>query len=314
MGKLIYLFLLFNLCPKYTQGQKYDYDLYNYYILLSDSLYNFNKYYESAITYKTAFKILGNKGFFNDRYNAAKAWALAGESYEAFLNLNKLVFTSFFDSNTNIVTDSSFLTLHSDKRWRKLIYKIKNKQSLLSICYNKDLSQLIDSLALVDQHIRKYILQNKLSATYLYKEITKTDSLHYIILDSIFKLYSYPDIYTVGENSSYNFWLLVQHQDNRPEFQCKVLSSLKKCVKNNSASKSNYAYLLDRVKVNSNKLQVYGTQVKLNSDSSSYVPMPMIQPNKLNNRRKKVGLSTIEEYIKHVNSLYLKNTSPANIR
>ena len=71
-----------------------------------------------------------------------------------------------------------------------------------------------------------------------------------------------------------------------------------------NANPSNYAYLVDRVKVNTNKLQIYGTQMILNKDQTSYEPKPVIDPENLNKRRESVGLGTIEEYIGIMNSHY----------
>jgi hypothetical protein len=67
---------------------------------------------------------------------------------------------------------------------------------------------------------------------------------------------------------------------------------------------SDYAYLVDRVKVNTGQLQVYGTQMRLNKDSTSFEPKPVIDPDKLNERRKSVDLSMIESYIEIMNERY----------
>ena len=67
------------------------------------------------------------------------------------------------------------------------------------------------------------------------------------------------------------------------------------------ACATNYAYLVDRVKVNSGQPQVYGTQMQMNSDTTSFEPMTVIEPEKLNERRKSVGLDSIESYIQTMN-------------
>lgn len=50
-----------------------------------------------------------------------------------------------------------------------------------------------------------------------------TDSLNYFDLKRIFDKYGYPGFNLVREDGSYNYWLLVQHQDKHPHFQIKVL-------------------------------------------------------------------------------------------
>ena len=89
-----------------------------------------------------------------------------------------------------------------------------------------------------------------------------------------------------------------------------MLEKMKIECERNNASKLYYAYLIDRVKVNSGELQIYGTQMQLNADSSSYEPKPVVEPEKLDERRKKVGLVPISEYIETMNQRYfgtLKN-------
>ena len=73
-------------------------------------------------------------------------------------------------------------------------------------------------------------------------------------------------------------------------------------VDKGKASPSDYAYLVDRVKLHKGEKQIYGTQMQLNSEGTSYTPRSVIEPEKLNERRADVGLSTIEEYIDLMNS------------
>lgn len=65
-----------------------------------------------------------------------------------------------------------------------------------------------------------------------------------------------------------------------------------------------YAYLIDRVKINSDEPQLYGTQLEINMDSTSYEPKPTIDLQNLNKRRTEMELVPIEEYIKTMNEKY----------
>jgi len=97
---------------------------------------------------------------------------------------------------------------------------------------------------------------------------------------------------------------MMQHCDKDPKFQEEVLAEMKKHLERKNANASNYAYLIDRVNVNTGKPQVYGTQMKLNQEGSSYEPKIVMELQNLNKRRAEVGLSTIEEYIGVMNSHY----------
>jgi hypothetical protein len=165
--------------------------------------------------------------------------------------------------------------VQEDQKWRGLLRQLYNEE--------------IDS---IDE---KTISQN----------LGRTDSLNYEVLLNIFNQQGFLGSTEIGSNGTHNYWLLVQHQDKHPDFQLRVLSQMKLHAEKGSMSYLDYAYLIDRVKINTNQLQVYGTQMSLNIDSSSYIPKPVIEPEKLNERRTSIGLPTIEDYIETMNKRYI---------
>ena len=112
----------------------------------------------------------------------------------------------------------------------------------------------------------------------------------------------------VGEEGSNNFWLLVQHQTEHPEFQEKVLLAMEKEVMNNNADKKNYVYLLDRVKMVKGEAQIYGSQLRLNKEADIYEVYDLEDPEHVNERRSEIGLEPIEDYVQKVNSAFGKGT------
>lgn len=58
----------------------------------------------------------------------------------------------------------------------------------------------------------------------------------------------------------------MQHCDADIELQMKALAGLKRGVKKGIGIRNNYAYLLDRVKVNLGEKQIFGTQVYRNKE------------------------------------------------
>jgi hypothetical protein len=131
-------------------------------------------------------------------------------------------------------------------------------------------------------------------------------SLHHEKMEVLFARYGYPGYAEVGEKGSKNFWLLVQHLDKWPSFQEKVLESMKKQLDRKNASSVDYAYLTDRVRLNTNRKQVYGTQVTYNVDSCQAVPKPLEEPQKVNLRRKQVGLEPVEEYMNQMSEMHFQ--------
>lgn len=306
---LTFLFLL--ITSTLLKGQAIPKE-YSNWIKKADSLYKKGDYKNSGNTYSFAFKSLGWKGYPADRYNAACAWALASVPDSAFFNLLRIATKSNYSDYDHLTTDTDLQSLHNDARWHSLISKVKENKEKIEINFDKKLIKLLDSLVTEDQKWRSYLVKfdNKqlgndtLSRKTIIYHLRATDSLNYFHLKNIFQTYGFPNFDLVGQTGSNNYWLLMQHQDRHSQFQEEVLHKMKEEADKGKASVINYAYLLDRVKVNTGQLQVYGTQMILNSTKTSYEPKPVVEPSKLNERRKSVGLDTIESYIETMNSRY----------
>ncbi len=306
----IFLFGLQTLPSMLSQSKPKE---YTDFIKNAETLYKSQKYCESANEYSKAFNFL-KAGYPDDRYNAACSYALCGSLDSSFVNLLKIVYKGKFSNVYELSTEIDFLSLHTDKRWNEVISQAKlNRYSELKN-YNLELIKNIDSLIIEDQKWRNRgsnydnthtkETYNEAERFIITRNMFKTDSLNYFILVQIIRKYGYPNFDLVGEESSNNFWALVQHQDKHINFQDSVVKLLKKEVDANKASKNNYAYLIDRLLVNKKKKQIYGTQMRINKKRNSYEPEPVKDKKNLNKRRAEMGLITEEEYIKMMNTKY----------
>lgn len=102
---------------------------YYTFIKKADSLYKVKDYKNSALAFSEALKSNGWKGLINDRYNAAKSWALANNIDSAFFQLFRITEKTFFKDYDRIINESDFKVLHDDKRWNKLLDLIKQNKS-----------------------------------------------------------------------------------------------------------------------------------------------------------------------------------------
>jgi len=114
--------------------------------------------------------------------------------------------------------------------------------------------------------------------------------------EQIFNEYGFPGFDLVGEKGSFNFWLIVQHCDFDPDFQQKVLASMKIEISRDNANKRNFAYLTDRVNKNLDKKIVYGTQVTYNKFGQA-IPQPLEDSVNVDKRRAEVGLEPLVDYL-----------------
>lgn len=185
------------------------------------------------------------------------------------------------------------------------------------IAQNKDylfLAKKIDSMAVEDQKWRKLLSKmytensDSTEKPYLKLMVKKTDSLNQIEIKRIFKLYGYPKISMVGNNSSNKFWLLVQHCDNDIMFQEQILKAMKKLIAENECARNEYAYLTDRIMINKGKAQIYGTQVELNEKGTEYVPKKLYRPKSVDKRRKQMNIipNSLNAYLTNMNRDFLK--------
>lgn len=277
----------------------------------ANAFYEAKDYKTSAQKYSAAFIANENKGQSGDRYNAACSWALAGNADSAFFQLNRITEKTQYADYEHITQDEDLKSLYEDARWKPLLVAVKKNYDELNNYGNKPLRKLIDSLRNEDQKWRNLAVNIKngakndsLSEKQAWRKVAAIDSMCYPVLKEIVKKYGFPNADLIGKQGTNNFWLLMQHQDTYPDFQEEVLTLMKVEVDKNKASAKNYAYLVDRVRVNTKKLQVYGTQMQVNKEGTSYQPFATEEPAKLNERRAAVGLGTIEESIELMNQTY----------
>jgi hypothetical protein len=130
----------------------------------------------------------------------------------------------------------------------------------------------------------------------------KTDSLNLIEAKLIVVKYGFPGYDLVGENGSDDFWAIVQHCDQDIAFQQMALVLMDKQVKRHNASNEKYALLEDRILISEGHKQIYGTQVRLDLKTHLAKPLPIEDSLHVDSRRKAVGLSPLDEYLKIFNN------------
>lgn len=114
------------------------------------------------------------------------------------------------------------------------------------------------------------------------------------ILSGIIDEIGYPTIEKVGAAASEAAWLVVQHSIGQPAFMKKCALLLEKAVAENQADARQLAYLTDRIAVFEDRPQLYGTQFDWDANGAMN-PKPFDNLEKVNLRRKSVGLNSLEE-------------------
>ena len=150
-----------------------------------------------------------------------------------------------------------------------------------------------------DQRIRKLVssqpgrnmvrLPEELAA-----EWQRIDEANTRWLADVLSASGWPGRTLVGEEGAGAAWLLAQHADHDPVQQRVFLHALRDAAAQGQASRSHLAYLEDRVRVNADQPQLYGTQFTVTG--GELVPCPIEDRHRLDERRAEAGLEPFADY------------------
>ncbi|CAM3340345.1 DUF6624 domain-containing protein [Empedobacter stercoris] len=119
-----------------------------------------------------------------------------------------------------------------------------------------------------------------------------------------FNKYGFIGTTNFDKRTSGNFWIIVQHADNDIDFQKEVLKKMKREIRKNNAMKSQYAMLEDRVNVNLNKKQRFGSQVTYNENGQAIPINGLIDSTNIENIRKEYELPTFKQYYNEMTKMH----------
>jgi hypothetical protein len=160
--------------------------------------------------------------------------------------------------------------------------------------YYKNIAEKIIELKNADLALRDKLVQSgKLSEGYN-EEMKDLHNINAKTLNEIIDTIGYPTTEKVGKEASEAAWLIIQHSIEQPDFMRKCMKLLEDAVSENKANSKNLAYLTDRVEVFEGKPQLYGTQFDWD-ENGELSPNAFDDLNKVNERRKSIGLNTLEE-------------------
>lgn len=123
------------------------------------------------------------------------------------------------------------------------------------------------------------------------EEMENIDQRSTEYLRQIIEEIGWPIISKVGEKASHAAWLLIQHS-HELEFQKKVLELMQN-EPEGEVKKENIAFLQDRVLVNEERPQIYGTQYKL--QDGKWIPVEIEDPENVDERRGQMRMPSLEE-------------------
>lgn len=236
-------------------------------------------------------------------YNFACALARNNEIDSAFKYLNYDAARDTFNFGVFALSDPDFITLHSDKRWLVLRDSItaRFQRKYPGRIRNMPLAaKLWDMMAWDQAYYNEIFMAEKemgmtspvVSALWRFKDMINDRNRY--DLDSIIKANGWPKISDVGQMGASAAFLIVQHSDLA--LQQQYLPTIKALCEQNEASWSSYALMYDRVQINQNLPQLYGSQLRYNPETKKTEFFPIEDEANVNKRRAEMGLQPIEQY------------------
>ena len=270
-------------------------------IEVPNKLFKTKKYKEAALAYSATFIRFDNKGAADDRYKAACAWAIIGTTDSAFSQLNRLVEFGKFHDFEKLENEKMLVSLHSDPRWKIIIETAKQNFEVRPI-FSKVLADKLKKILEEDSSMRDELSQlrkkygrDSEQVQSFFATVKEYDSAHLVFVKNVLDSIGWPGFIEVGREGNAAIFLVIQHADSAT--QRKYLPLLREAVKNHKALPADMALLEDRVLLNMNKKQIYGSQIGIEPETGAAYVLPLEDPDRVDERREKVGLGPMANYL-----------------
>jgi hypothetical protein len=203
----------------------------------------------------------------------------------------------------HLQSDTDLTSLHNSKDWDELVAFARREVDRIEANYNKPLQKELLQIFKEDQSVRfAYIeAQNKYGfksqpVDSLSKVVMHIDSVNLKKVKAILDQYGWVGPKVVGGQASQALFLVIQHSDLAS--QQKYLPLMREAVKRGDAMGSALALLEDRVALGEGRKQTYGSQIGRDEKSGKFYVLPLEDPDHVDERREKVGLGKLADYVK----------------
>jgi len=250
-----------------------------------------------------------------------KNYQFGEQQFDSLLKMNGPIETKFLVTGLEILSELeksdkivSILNRQDQQTLEEICNKelFTNKLTDIQICKsivkyesveNETLQMEIIKMYINDQSVRGNILSEIISKYKLDEyELTKADAVsvdkvNRDRLKEIIREFGFPTRQLVGKDAIQGIFLIIQHSDMDTEWQKEQLTSIERAVKQGDMDGQSYAYLYDRIKINSGEKQLYGTQFKNVDPVNRKVELADTEDvENLDRRRMEVGMMPIHMY------------------
>ncbi len=168
---------------------------------------------------------------------------------------------------------------------------------------NRELQREIINMFVDDQAVRRNTRWDLITKYQVDSTQIKTEDMSWVDeqnrnqLKEIIEEFGFPNLQLIGQDAMHGVFFIIQHSDGDTEWQKSQLPNIERAVANGDLEDSDYAYLYDRIQVNSRKKQRYGTQFSKVDPKTNTIELQETEDlDNLDKRRRSKGLIPIEMY------------------
>lgn len=152
-----------------------------------------------------------------------------------------------------------------------------------------------------DQAIRQGLTPERMQDTAFGRQMLRGDSARTARLRAIVDVHGWPDSVRAGSQAAQAAFLILQHSPVQA-FQKEMLPTVEDLAKQGAVPRDEAALLVDRVLVHEGRPQRYGTQFGV--VNGRLVMDSVADPAGLEERRKSMGLPSMDEYVRLLEEFY----------
>jgi len=250
------------------------------------------------VAWKESLAIFESK---QDYYKLARLYSRVGEPDSAIVYLMRSMELGYAD--LNILVDPDLANM--------VKYENEIREGWCKIHPNGNFDYALDLVKLeyADQSTRSVLFQyfdqfGRESDEYKQQfELMRTsDSLNIAQLESLIERNGWPAESKVGEFPLNSAFTLLLHAG--PDVKKTYLPHIEKSVADGELPKRAFAYFIDKMKTSAGENQIYGTQITWNETTGNYELYPVEEEEQLNERRREMGLDSVETYLRHMYKMY----------
>lgn len=271
----------------------------------ADSLFNEGNIKQAIAEYAAISK--ANPEDSKAAYDYACALSVGQQPDSAF---RYLYLSIRVDPSSRVLTDPHLLNLRDNLKWKDFedytIDLISKKEPIRDIGYAKKLWELLclDQYSFYETSLAARKLgpdSPVVSALRKLQEIKNEKNLKE--LESLISEKGWPERSQVGEAASSAAFYILQHSNAKA--QEAYLPMFEKCCRKNEGNWQQYALMFDRMRMNKNQPQRYGTHTYMDPAAGKPNQLyPLEDEKRVDEWRREIGLEPLKDYLKKAHIEY----------